>query len=404
MPTIKWISQTISDYKVNYSDFADKATGQLVLTVFDAKAFVPNNLPPEIDFGTIALSWAKASSKIGELRGACRRLHNPYLFIRPMQRLEAQTSSAMEGTHTTANNLALAQAGLKSQEDDSTSTEVANYITALDNALEEVTSHPITHRTLKKAHYDLLQNVGRVRGEDKLPGEFKRDQNMIGGTTLETARFIPTPPAETLECITQLENFINAERDVQFALIDMALVHYQFETIHPFADGNGRVGRMLISLMAVSRGLLDCPALFLSPALEGVKDEYIERMYRVSAFGEWHEWLNFFLDAVAQSAENTVTIIDRIIALQAMYKEKANEASSSANLQTVVDMLFESPVLRPKGIMERVGVTDAAARNLLTKLVECGIVVEFDKVYPKAWVAMELIALSSPDSIGRTES
>lgn len=231
----------------------------------------------------------------------------------------------------------------------------------------------------------------------KLAGEFKRDQNMIGARTLEHARFIPPPPRETLDCMSALEAFINdPSRGEELALIDIALTHYQFETIHPFADGNGRVGRMLISLMAVSRGLLELPALYMSPELERDKDEYIEKMYRVSAFGEWNEWLNFFFDATARTCVATISTIDRLIATQEDYRNRASEASTSVNLLTVVDMLFETPVVRAKGVVDRAQVTDAAARGLLNKLVELEILMEFDGVYPKAWIAMDLIRVTTP--------
>lgn len=380
---------------MKYDDFNERSPGILVPTVYDALAFVPNALPPELDLGKVALSLAKAMGKIGELKGACRRLQNPYLFISPLQRLEAQTSSAMEGTYTTAENLAYAEAGVKKIGDE-VSIEVSNYIFALREAVEAIQDFPITHRMMKAAHKRLLEGVGRERGEDKSPGEFKRDQNMIGAKTLEKARFIPPPPSATPDCISKLEEFINADRDQELALIDLAYVHYQFETIHPFSDGNGRVGRMLISVMAVSKGLLELPALFLSPTLEGVKDEYIDKMYRVSAFGEWTEWLNFFLDAVARSASNAIETIDSIISLQAEYKTRASDASTSVNLHSVIDLLFESPVLRPKTIVEKIGITDAAARTLLTKLEKLGILIMVDSVYPRAWVALELIRLSSP--------
>lgn len=381
---------------MRYDDFGSHSPGKLVPTVFGAKAYVPNPLPPDIDFATIALSLAEARGQLGELKGACRRLPNPFIFIKPLQRLEAQTSSAMEGTHTTVDKLALAEAGVKSTDDQT--NEAYNYIDALEGAIADVKVNPITHRTLKAAHKKLLSGVGKSRGEDKLPGEFKRDQNMIGATTLERARFIPPPPNATPDCISQLEAFINAERGLELALLDMALVHYQFETIHPFADGNGRVGRMLISLMAISRGLLDVPALFLSPALEGVKDEYIDRMYRVSAHGEWTEWLNFFFNAVSRTAAKSVITIDRIIALQSEYKARASAASTSVNLQSIIDMLFETPVARPKYIVHELGITDAAARTLLAKLVEIGILVEIPGFYPKLWYAQELVQLSAPST------
>ena len=359
-------------------------------------AFVPNDLPPEIDFAKIALSFAKATGKIGELKGACRRLTNPYIFIKPMQRLEAQTSSAMEGTHTTADKLALAEAGVKNKGDDQTA-EVSNYISALEDAIENIKKNPITHRTIKGAHKILLKDVGKTRGEDKQPGQFKRNQNMIGAKTLEHARFIPPPPNRTLDCIAKLETFINADRPNELALIDIALVHYQFETIHPFADGNGRVGRMLITLMAISRGLLDVPALFVSPALEKTKDEYIDRMYNVSTRGEWSEWLNFFFSNISSTADQAVKKIDKIISLQDHYKRIAAQSSTSVNLQMIIDMIFESPVIRPKDVVKKIKITDAAARGLLNKLCELDILVEYKELYPRVWVARELIQLSTPD-------
>lgn len=309
--------------------------------------------------------------------------------------MEAQTSSAMEGTHTTADKLALAEAGVNTG-DDTQTEEVKNYISALQEAALSLETSPITHRTLKAAHATLLNKVGRDRGEDKLPGEFKRNQNMIGGLTLETARFIPVPPKDTPGCIGDLEKFINEDRQQTHGLLDIALAHYQFETIHPFADGNGRVGRMLITLMALSKNLLDVPALFVSPALEGVKDEYVERLYRVSAFNEWEEWLNFFFEVVKNTAINSIATIDRIIALQEDYTARAKAASTSNNLVMVVDMLFESPVVRARDIVHRLEVTDAAARGLLQKLVALDILKEV-KIYPRAWLAVELIRLSSPD-------
>ncbi len=261
---------------MKYEDFSEDSPGLLVPTVYDAKAFLPNPIPPNIDLGAIALTLGEARASLGELKGACIRLQNPYIIIRPLQRLEAQTSSAMEGTYTTAEKLAPAESGLTDSTDNQTK-EVSNYIIALQNAINSIRNEPITHRTIKAAHRKLLEDVGSIRGEDKLPGEFKRNQNMIGARTLDRARFIPPPPTETVDCMSQLEKFINApDRGEELSLIDIALVHYQFETIHPFADGNGRLGRMLVSLMAVSKGLLDIPALYISPELEKDKDEYID--------------------------------------------------------------------------------------------------------------------------------
>lgn len=382
---------------MRYSDFEDAPSGRLVPTVFGERAFVPDDLPPEIDLAALALPLAEARGALGELRGACRRLANPYVLIRPLQRLEAQTSSAMEGTFTTADKLVLAEAELGGVQDDQ-AVEVANYVRALRWSVDALRDLPLSARLLKGAHERLLRHVGKRRGEDKLPGEFKRDQNMIGGASIQTARFIPPPPAETIAAMSALERYLNRpDKSATSPLIDMAIVHYQFETIHPFADGNGRVGRMLISLMALTEGVLDTPALYLSPELEKRKDEYIDLMYAVSARSEWTPWILFFLDVLTRSCGRAVRTIDSLIDLQSRYQERAMAASRSANMLQVVNMLFSKPALSAGDIVREIGITDPAARNLIRQLADLGIIEELPDYYPKVWFAPELIRLSSPD-------
>jgi Fic family protein len=366
--------------------------------VYGARAFVPNPLPPELELGSIALALGEARGAIGELRGACRRLPDPYILIRPLQRLEAQTSSAMEGTHTTADELALAEAGVE-RNFGSDALEVRNYILALNWAEQELQRLPISGRLLKGAHERLLEAVGRARGQDKLPGQYKRDQNMIGGLRLDTALFIPPPAKEAEAAMADLERFINRDRKTSsHALIDMALVHYQFETIHPFADGNGRVGRMLISLMAVTEGLLEMPVLYMSPELEKRKDAYIDLLYAVSARGAWSDWLNFFLEIAALSANRTVRTIDRVLQLHADYRERAMSKYRSSNLLGVIDLVFTRPAVQARTVVERIGVTDAAARTLLRQLAGLAILEERADIYPTVWLARELIDVSRPEA------
>lgn len=311
--------------------------------------------------------------------------------------MEAQTSSAMEGTYTTADKLVLAESGATTQGDDMT-TEVVNYSRALSWCIENLPSLPLSGRMLKQAHKILLSDVGRTRGENKYPGEYKRDQNMIGGLTLETARFIPPPPSETVEAMGALETYINrADKSDTLALIDLAIAHYQFESIHPFADGNGRLGRMLVTLMALTEGLLDIPALYVSPELESRKSEYIDLMYAVSARGEWENWISFFLETLSASCLRAVNTIDHVIELQIRYREAATTVSRSNNILAVIDMLFDSPVLRPGFIVNKVGITDAAARNLIKQLENLNIIEELPGLYPKVWWAPELIKASAAD-------
>lgn len=380
---------------MRYEDFENSPAGALIPTLYNEKSFKPNALPPELDLSCLVVALSKAMAALGELKGACRRLANPYILIRPLQRSEALTSSAMEGTYTTDDELLLADAGIQTSPSDDT-REVTNYIRALSTALREVENGPITNRLLRKAHHTLLWAVSRYRGLHKLPGEFKRDQNMIGGADLRSARFIPPPPKVAEDCMSDLEKFINREAEPAIPLIDIALAHYQFETIHPFADGNGRVGRMLISLMVVKNGLLDTPALYLSPVLETRKSEYIDLMYRVSSKGDWSAWLNFFFDVVTESCLETIATVDRLIELQDSYKKIAADGIKSANAASLIDILFGSPAITIKDVVRHLGITDPGARKLVARLVELDILTEYSSLYPKAYLAHGVISASKP--------
>ncbi|WP_299361748.1 Fic family protein [uncultured Paracoccus sp.] len=355
-------------------------------------AFRPARLPPSIDLAELAEPLGDARAAIGELKGACRRLQNPMILIRPLQRREALTSSAMEGTYSTEDELVLTEAGLEPAPSDDTQ-EVANFVRALSGAAQRIRDEPITTRLIRDTHSILMSRLSRHRGAHRHPGEFKRDQNMIGGRDLQTARFIPPPPAETLDCMSELERYINREPPPTQgqALLDLALVHYQFETIHPFADGNGRVGRMLISLMALSGGLLDTPALYMSPAIEGAKDRYIDLMYAVSAESAWEPWIAFFLGKIAESATNTIGTVDRLLALETDYRERISTIKSG-NAATLVSMLFETPAVTPARVAERIGVTDMGARKLLARFEEIGIIRAVENIYPKVYLATGIMS------------
>ncbi len=377
--------------------FTEQRSGELVPTISGQLAFVPTDLPPVLDMAQLALPMAEAMQAIGELRGACRRLRNPYFLIRPLQRREALTSSPMEGTFTTADNLILAEAGVERDQDDST-REVINYLRALNRSLQLLESLPICHRVIKAAHEILLSGLSSSRGAQKRPGDYKVEQNWIGGRTIEVARYVPPPPPETQSCMDALEVYINREHaDTASALIDLALVHYQLEAIHPFADGNGRVGRMIISLMAVKGGLLEMPVLYMSPALERDKDSYIDLMFNVSASGQWTEWITFFFAKVAESARETIETIDRLISLQEEYRQMAGSAMRSSNILTLVDMLFEQPAISVGDAKEKLGVTYAAAKKTIDKLIELGILGDMQGTYPKYYVARGIMAAALPN-------
>lgn len=235
------------------------------------------------------------------------------------------------------------------------------------------------------------------RGANKRPGEYKTDQNAIGGRTLDDARFIPPPPGESRRCMDELERYINREdRGETPAILDLALVHYQLETIHPFADGNGRVGRMLISVMAVERGLFEMPILYMSPAFEANKDAYIDLMFDVSAPGKWNDWVVFFFKMICESAGETIATIDRLIALQQKYRDDAAAATRSANAVNLVDYLFERAVVSVPEVQKHLGVTYRTARNVIDKLVDVEILREVPGYYPKLFIAFGILRVAQP--------
>jgi Fic family protein len=381
-------------------EFLPQAPGRLVPTIGQQQAFVPDPLPPKLDMNEIGVAMAHAMQAIGELKGACRRLQNPYILVRPLQRREALTSSAMEGTFTTEDELALAEAGIARADDDDT-REVLNYLRALDGAMKLLEDLPICHRVLKTAHEILLSGLSAARGARKKPGQYKVEQNWIGGKTIEKARFIPPPPPETQQCMDALEAYLNREPGgLPTPITDLALVHYQLETIHPFADGNGRVGRMLISVMATKSGLLEMPVLYISPVLERDKDEYIDLMFGVSARGEWGPWLNFFFRKVCEACHETIATIDRLIALQAEYRQATGSAIRSGSAMNLVDALFESPAVTVNGAAERMDVTYAAAKKTIDKLVRLKILRELEGHYPKTYIAAGILRAATPPEAG----
>jgi Fic family protein len=380
---------------MDFRAFEGSSAGRLVATTHHQKAFVPNPLPPDVDCGSFVMELSETAHAIGNLRGISRQLVNPYMVIRPLQRREALTSSSMEGTHASPDDLVLLESGGE-QPGDEAAREVLNYITALDDAVAALATIPVSWRMMRQAHATLLSGLSKHRGADKRPGEFKIHQNFIGGRSIEEARFIPPPPKEAEDAITDLEKYINLE-DPRFPpIIDVALIHYQFETIHPFADGNGRVGRILIPIILMQKGLLDSPILYISPYIEEHKDDYIDLLHEVSRTGAWSDWIRFFLRAVQKSCEETIVTIDRLFELQREYRDRAHHASRSATALKIVDSLFERPVLSIPDAASIAGVTYPPAQSAISKLVEAGILREMETaVQPKRFIAPEVVMISA---------
>lgn len=372
------------------ADFLDSPSGRLVPTVEGQWAFVPDDLPPpDLDLTRLATSVARASQLLGELNGISRTLPDPYLLIRPLQVREALTSSSMEGTFTTLDDLLLLEAGAEERGGVGDTREVRNYRRALSEAIRSLEQIPLSLRTLRNAHRRLLTGVARHRGARAAPGELKRSQNFIGAYEIASARFVPAPPIEAQAALEALELYIQRdERGLIPDIVDAALIHYQFETIHPFSDGNGRVGRMLITLHLFMRQVIRQPILYLSPVFERRKDEYIDRMYDVSRRGAWNDWIAFFLDVVAESCEATIAAADALLALQADYRARLRDVGRSANLVTILDLLFRYQVVTIPRIAEHLQVQYRSAQLNVDALVRAGILQEVaDTSNPKFFIA-----------------
>lgn len=376
---------------MDLQDFHLNQQPNLIQTISGALAYVPPPLPPKIDLSPLAMGLAAAAIAIGELKGAARRLQNPDMLITPLFRKEALISSAIEGTVTTLDNMLLEQI-LPNRSKDENAKEAFNYVRALTEANEQLKRLPLSHRVIKDAHRLLLSGLSPGRGAGKRPGEYKNSQNAIGqiGDTEKTAKYVPPPPLQTQSCMDELEVFINRERNgVGEALIDLACVHYQFEAIHPFNDGNGRIGRMLVTLMAQQSGLIDQPLLHISANIESKKASYIELLYRVSTQADWVPWIAFFLNSVEESCNDATLIVDRILQLQTVLKQKALAHQGNHRLATIIDALFVKASITATEVQKICGTHFQTAQTDLRELESLGIV-ELTWPRPAIYTAKEI--------------
>ena len=274
------------------------------------RAYVPAPLPPPMTWNaSLTFELSSADRAIGRLAGEGRRLPNPHLLIRPFVRKEAVQSSRIEGTQATLGELLADEAGAAVERSPSDLREVGNYVVALEYGLGRLESLPVSLRLVREMH-DLLMRG--VRGDAAAPGEFRHSQNWIGapGSTLSQATYVPPPPAELMGCLDAWERFLHDE--TLPPLVHAAVTHSQFEAIHPFLDGNGRIGRLLITLLLVQRDVIPSPLLYLSSYFEATRQEYYARLLGVTDRGEWEEWLAYFLRGVALQAQDAVDRIQRM--------------------------------------------------------------------------------------------
>lgn len=378
--------------------FTDKSLGRLKEITINRTndcAFIPYPLPKSWNIPQkIWPLLAEAREELGRLDGIGRHMPNYELLLRPLQRREALRSSSLEGTYATPEQLLLYERNPKepkSQRDPVNSwKEVANYSNAIRLGQKMLNDLPISLRFIREIHKKLLAGV---RGHERQPGEFRRTQVHIGSDR----RFIPPPAPETLELLNGLELYLHESNDID-PLIFCFMVHYQFETIHPFLDGNGRVGRLLLSLMIYQYFNLNKPWLYLSAYFDRYKDEYIDNLFNVSAKGDWESWISFCLRGTVSQARDAINRFDKLVELRERYLTTISQKGGSIRLNKIIDELFEYPVISVPQIAEVNRISYPTAKSDIVNLVNAGILDEFNvESRPKLFLADEIFDIAFLD-------
>ncbi len=343
------------------------------------KSFVPNALPPvppiEPSEEMVSL-LVKANSQLAVLESIATRIPNVDLFVSMYVRKEALMSSQIEGTQASLEDV------LDPMVESNTNRNVAdvvNYIKATEFAVKRLGELPLCNRLIKETHKVLMSGV---RGEEKNPGEFRRSQNWIGGqgSTLKNARYIPPSPEDMIEAMSDLEKYMNADDDLD-ALVRAALIHYQFETIHPFLDGNGRVGRLLITLFLMEKNVLTTPALYISYFLKKNRVEYYDRMTEVRAKGNYEQWVKFFLRALLESAEDAIATIDELVALHNKNVYLISKMGrASKNAMAVFRYMESNPIIEIQKTSEALEIAYNTTASAVNRLVDAGILAQTTNV------------------------
>ncbi len=378
--------------------FSKSSTGQLILVPRgDASyhAFVPNPLPKSIGdmdlTANIQNLLSKASMALGRLGGIGYLVPNPDFLVIPYTRLEAVASSRIEGTQTSLSELFYFEAANERPPRVNDITEVRNYLNALYYGLDRLNSLPLSLRLVREIHERLMTDV-RGGTPDRTPGEFRKSQNWIApaGYSLNEAKYVPPPPDELMRVLGDWEKFLHeAEMPV---LLECAMMHYQFETIHPFLDGNGRVGRLLITLLLCARKALPYPLLYLSDYFEKNRAEYYDRLLAVSRDGDWHGWLRFFLQGVINQSNHAIESAKRIIDQREQYRQILQNEKVSSTVLALLDYVFTMPYLNARQVSEKLSITFPTAQNAIDQLENLKILEEVTgKRRNRIYVARQLL-------------
>ena len=346
---------------------------------------MPKPLPPKWEFP--AKLWpllAEAKQQLGILEGIGRTLPNPGILLRPLEDREAIKSSGLEGTYVTARELLLFEIEpkeVKSEGDAANDQrEVLNYRRALIQGVNS--SLPLSLRLLRELHATLLTGV---RGRDRAPGEFRRVQVAIG----IDHRFVPPPPHLLMECLDALEKYFHCSTPYDL-LVNCFLIHYQFETIHPFNDGNGRVGRLLLAIMLKQCCDFSKPWLYMSEYYEKHREEYMQRLFNVSASADWDGWIEFCLRGTVFQARDTIRRCELLLKIREGFMQRIKAVGGNVRLTQIMEDIFYSPFVRIADLPERLNVTYPTAKADVDRLVQAGILKELENISPKTFYAPEV--------------
>lgn len=343
------------------------------------RAFIPTALPPQPEIswdGDLQVLLSRADRALGRLDGSVQTLPNPDLFVLMYVRKEAVLSSQIEGTQSSLQDLLAAEADVLSAERPRDVDEVINYVRAMNHGLNRLNELPVSVRLIREIHGTLLRNV---RGSHLTPGELRQSQNWIGssGCTLSEATFVPPPPEQVPEMLGSLEQFLHAQDDLPL-LVKIGLAHAQFETIHPFLDGNGRIGRLLITLLLCEREVLSKPVLYLSYYFKRHRQEYYDHLQRVRDSGDWESWLAFFLCGIDEVSVQATETARQILEMREEHRSRIAKklGRAAGNGHRVLEALFDKPIVAVADVQGLTGTSYAAANSLVARMVEAGILKE----------------------------
>ncbi|HMM52161.1 MAG TPA: Fic family protein [Burkholderiaceae bacterium] len=360
-------------------DEASTRAGRYITQPTGYRAFMPAPLPPQPELalgGELQRLLSAADRALGRLDGSVLTLPNPDLFVFMYVRKEAVLSSQIEGTQSSLQDLLAAEAQLFEPTLPRDVDEVINYVRAMNHGLARLAELPVSVRLIREIHAELLRGV---RGDRLQPGELRTSQNWIGpaGCTPNTATFVPPPHHAVPAALGDLENFLHAADELP-PLVKIALAHVQFETIHPFLDGNGRVGRLLITFLLTERGVLGKPVLYLSHYFKQHRQTYYEHLQAVRDQGAWEAWLAFFLRGVIEVAGEAAETARRILQLREQHRAAitAQLGRAAGNGHKVLESLFDRPIVAVNDVQKMTGTTYAAANSLVSRLVKLGVLSE----------------------------